>query len=89
MSFEPVKKWHTNSVLKGWEENEELGIEKVHDLHITKFDELVVSIWKCCSFWQRINFLINGEITFQCQGNTHPPISILCGDQVIKKTSRD
>ena len=83
LEFIPVKKMHSNSVLKGWPADKAKGIEKVHDLHITRLiDNSVVSIWKCKSIIERVKFLFTGEITFMVQSKTHPPISILIHDQI-------
>lgn len=72
----PITKWHTNSTLKGFGD--------VVDLPITKFPGLIISVWKVKSVWWRVRFLFSGEVSFMCQGATHPPISIIIGESVIK-----
>ena len=41
--LEPVRDWHTNNVLKGYEKN---GIVIVKDLPITQLGDKIISIWK-------------------------------------------
>lgn len=74
----PIEKWHTNSILKGFDD--------VADLPITVFKETnqIASIWKVDSFWERLKFLWSGEVTFLCWGNTHPPINISLTDTIMR-----
>lgn len=83
--MEPVRKWHTNDVLKGWEKS--TGWEKVNDLAITRLanHQGIVSVWKVKSIWQRFKFLFHGEITFGTTSKTHPPILIYCSDVVAEQ----
>lgn len=80
----PVKKWHTNETLRGWDAED--GKEAVNDLSITTLgnNQGILSIWKIVSIWQRVKFLIHGEITFQVHAKTHPPVQMYCGDVVIR-----
>lgn len=80
----PVKKWHTNSVLKGWGVEGEVNF--VDDLPVTVFMSSgnVASVWSVKSFWERVKFLFHGEITIVITGTTHPPISLSCGDVIVK-----
>jgi hypothetical protein len=74
----PIETWHTNTVLKGFDD--------VQDLPITSWPEenRIMSVWKVKSIWWRIKFLFSGEISFMCWGDTHPPVSIMIGETVFK-----
>lgn len=86
--MKPIKKWHTNSVLKGWDGDDKK--DPVHDLPVTRIENNggVVSIWKIKSIWQRVKFLFHGEITFQTMGTTHPPVSFYCGDVITNQNAK-
>jgi len=70
--FEPIKKWHSNGVLRGQGD--------VKALPVTFSQGNIYSIWKVNSFWQRIKFLLSGEVTLIVASKMHPPVGLVCGD---------
>lgn len=79
----PIAKPHSNGMLGGrpaarHEENVIGG--KVHGMPISRNEQRVVSVWKCASIWQRLQFLIHGEITLTVLGSIHPAVCVSVND---------
>jgi hypothetical protein len=79
----PIAKPHSNGMLGGrpaapHEENVIGG--KVHGMPISRNEQRIVSVWKCASIWQRLQFLIHGEITLTVLGSIHPAVCVSVND---------
>ena len=48
----------------------------VKDLPIYRDGTIVISKWKLRSFWERVRFLLKGEIYVVVLGMSHPPIAL-------------
>lgn len=71
--FVPVSKTHTNR---------KYTASGCGDLPVTYADNRLFSVWKMPSFWQRVRFLFNGEVTLILLGSSQPPCCIVRGDSV-------
>lgn len=76
MDFYSVKKPHTNLTLVA---------DDCFDLSSTKVvmggTPMIYTIWECRSFWKRLKFLFNKEITLGIvSGTSQPPVTLQMGD---------
>lgn len=81
----PIAKPHSNAMLGGRPAapNEENVIGgKVHGMPITRTDQRLISVWKCDSIWQRLQFLIHGEVTLTVLGSIQPAVCVSVNDTI-------
>lgn len=71
----PIKKPYNNFTFTAPK-----GMDNCIDLHVTKTKQQIVSTWKLRSFWERLKFLFNGEITLVIWGQGMPPVSLVNRD---------
>ena len=73
--FKPIRKWHTTT--------DYIGSGDIKPLPVTRFDDGTLnSVWVLPSFWQRLRFLVRGELTLRIYGASQPPVAIVAGDIV-------